>query len=324
LLLNKTSAWWAQFLIDFDREDQSETSTRLVSEIMDSFDLDMHIKITRHILRLIVNEVEADGKELRGIVGLFSGGRDSTTFMHLFRKTLTHAGHANTGIGVEESREFVRRVCREWNLPLIEKKPRPEDSYEALVKQYGFPGPAGHAMMYRHLKERQFRQIRKELVDNGRAQRVIFVAGMRHFESARRMGNTQVTHREGSIVWCSPVAWWPTRLLKEYRERFDVPLNEVSVHLHMSGECLCGAFAKPGELDMVRMFYPETAAGIERLQVEVAAAEQPACIWGQRPPSQGMLKGCSNAEYAQSAIGEWEAENADKAFYLCSKCEILD
>lgn len=28
---------------------------------------------------------------------------------------------------------------------------------------------------------------------------------------------------------------------------------------HMSGECLCGAFAKPGELDEIRFWYPAMA-----------------------------------------------------------------
>lgn len=313
---------WAQFLIRFDADDQTEAATELVAEIMDGLDLHTHMRISRHILRLVKADVVKD-KELVGVVGLFSGGKDSTTFMHLLRAGLTHAGHANTGIGIEATREFVRATCADWGLPLIEKLPTEENSYETLVKEYGFPGPAGHAMMYRHLKERQFRQIRRDLIDNGRAQRVIFVAGMRHFESERRMGNTQVTHREGSTVWCSPVAWWPNRLLKEYRDEFDVPLNEVTQHLHMSGECLCGAFAKPGELDMIRLFYPETAVYLEGLQLEVADAGRPACIWGQRPPSASTTKGLSNAEVAQQQLGEWESENADKAFYLCSKCEVL-
>ena len=41
---------------------------------------------------------------------LFSGGNDSTVLAHLMRQlgVATHAVHANTTIGIEETREFVR------------------------------------------------------------------------------------------------------------------------------------------------------------------------------------------------------------------------
>ena len=52
----------------------------------------------------------------------------------------------------------------------------------------------------------------------------------------------------------------------------DLPRNEVADHLHMSGECLFGAFARPRELEMIRMFYPDVVAVVDELEVEVAAA----------------------------------------------------
>ena len=45
------------------------------------------------------------------VVGLYSGGNDSTTMMHLLRPHLTHAAHINTGIGIDETRTFVRDTC---------------------------------------------------------------------------------------------------------------------------------------------------------------------------------------------------------------------
>ena len=58
------------------------------------------------------------------VLGLFSGGNDSTTFMHLMRRFIDHAVHVNTGIGIEATREFVRETCAGWNLPLIEQQYR--------------------------------------------------------------------------------------------------------------------------------------------------------------------------------------------------------
>ena len=39
----------------------------------------------------------------------------------------------------------------------------------------------------------------------------------------------------------------------------------------MSGECLCGAYAKRGELDEIALWYPDVAARIRDLERRVAA-----------------------------------------------------
>lgn len=246
---------------------------------------------------------------LAGIVALFSGGNDSTTLAHLFRDHLTHAAHANTGIGIEETREFVRQACRDWSLPLIEK--HPPMSYRDLLLETvkgaprGFPGPAMHWLMYTRLKERCLEQVRAELVTNGRRQRVVFLAGRRRDESNRR-AKIVLHERRRSVIWVSPLANWTKLDLNTYREIFDVPRNPVSDKLHMSGECLCGAFAKPGELDEIRYWYPEVAAEIDSIAAEVAAAgaAEPRCRWGhgQGEPSikAGML--CSSCVPPQDIL----------------------
>ncbi|MFE3583727.1 hypothetical protein [Streptomyces vinaceus] len=55
----------------------------------------------------------------------------------------------------------------------------------------------------------------------------------------------------------------------------------------MSGECLCGAYAKPGELDEIEFFYPETAAKLRALEEQASEAGIPACKWGQKAPGDG-------------------------------------
>jgi hypothetical protein len=51
----------------------------------------------------------------------------------------------------------------------------------------------------------------------------------------------------------------------------------------MSGECLCGAFAKPGELAKIHLHFPKLGAKIDQLQIE-AKAVGVYCKWGERPP----------------------------------------
>lgn len=228
---------------------------------------------------------------------LFSGGNDSTVLAHLFRQRATHAIHCNTTIGIEQTRQFVRDTCKEWGLPLMEEIA--PTTYRELVIDQGFPGPGHHFKMYQRLKERGLRQARRKLVKNPRSQRVLFIAGRRKAESKRREGIPE-HEREGSIIWASPLANWEKLDLNTYRKMFpDVPHNEVSDLLHMSGECLCGSFAKPDELEEIRYWFPAVAEEIDALEKEVAAAGHPEekCKWGYRkgPRSKvGMM--CSGCE----------------------------
>ena len=214
---------------------------------------------------------------------LFSGGNDSTVLAHLFRTRATHAIHCNTTIGIEQTRQFVRDTCKEWGLPLMEEMA--PTTYRELVIDQGFPGPGHHYKMYQRLKERGLMQARRKLVSNPRKERVLYLAGRRKAESKRREGIPE-HERRGSIIWASPLANWEKLDLNTYRRMFpDVPNNEVSDLLHMSGECLCGAFARPNELEEIRFWFPNVAAEIDALEKEVEEAGHAPerCKWGYRP-----------------------------------------
>jgi 3'-phosphoadenosine 5'-phosphosulfate sulfotransferase (PAPS reductase)/FAD synthetase len=257
--------------------------------------LDILLKEADDIYAEAVAEAERDGHRLAAKVVMFSGGNDSTTAAHLFRDRVDYAGMSNTGIGIEETRQFVRDTCAGWGLPLIEKHPRPGRTYRDLVLgkalssqgpnkgvravNVGFPGHLGHAVMYHWLKERPFQDMRNDLVAGPR-DRVIYISGIRRPESRKRK-RARPVEREGSIVWCKPLLNWSKVDLNAYRRRFpDVPRNEVADCLHMSGECLCGAHASPGELEEVEFWYPKAAAQIRALQEEAQALGIARCTWG--------------------------------------------
>ena len=231
---------------------------------------------------------------------LYSGGNDSTTLAHLMHQMglATHAIHANTTIGIEQTRQFVRDTCDEWGLPLIEKVA--PVSYRDLVLERGFPGPGMHYKMYQRLKERCLDAARADLISNPRRERVVFIAGRRRQESQRRAA-VPLHERDGSAIWISPIALWTKPDMATYRLMHpDVPVNEVSQKLHMSGECLCGSFAKPDELEEIRFWFPEVAAEIDQLMVDVAAAGHTAPFdrWGHgeggKPKETGRL--CETCE----------------------------
>lgn len=253
----------------------------------------------------IESMVTGENRRLAGTAILFSGGNDSTCLAHLFRHRADLAIHANTTIGIEETRQFVRDTCRDWGLELREYYPPAGSTYKELVVESGFPGPGFHFKMYQRLKERALHQARREIVQKPRQERVVFLAGRRRTESARR-ANVPELNRTGSIVWVSPMVNWTKTDLYTYRDwAGDVPRNRVSDLIHMSGECLCGAFAHKDELAEIEMFFPDVADQIRDLENAVRAAGHPEkkCKWGwgatEKLTPEELKSGplCSSCEY---------------------------
>jgi 3'-phosphoadenosine 5'-phosphosulfate sulfotransferase (PAPS reductase)/FAD synthetase len=266
----------------------------------------------------ILNEAEAtyaDGRDVVARCILFSGGNDSTTLAHLMRARATHAVHANTTVGIEATRQFVRDTCAAWGLQLIEKLP--PDDYRALILGQitskdgelvwagGFPGPGAHWICYQRLKERCLDAARHDLgIANSRTKCAVYIAGRRRQESDRRE-DIPLHEPDGTVIWASPIANWTKLDLNTYRTMHNVPSNPVADLLHMSGECLCGAFAKPGELDFIRMFYPDDVARIDALAAEVRAAgfTAPLDTWGHGqgvPSRKGRL--CSSCKVGAQVL----------------------
>lgn len=256
--------------------------------------------------RRIIAEAEAEHGPISKKFLLVSGGNDSMVLLSVCRNWVGGIVHINTGVGIAETSAFVRRVVAEYGKELIEM--HPPISYRDLVlgRWRGFPGPGGHRFAYTMLKERPIRQLLRDHRTK-RGERFMLLTGVRKAESQRRMGREE-TRREGGQVWVNPLVNWSNELMREYRETMALPVNEVTKHLHMSGECLCGAFAKPGELEEVGFFYPSFKSYIERLQDEAKAAGIAACEWGKRPPKGTKVEADIGPLCNQCEL--WQAEEA--------------
>lgn len=243
------------------------------------------VEIKRDFLD-VMNEAIEEYKPSKKYV-LFSGGNDSTGLLYrcIQAGMCDAAVHINTGIGIEETREFVRTTCADWNVPLIEM--HPPRSYDDIVMAEGFPGPGAHRFMYTRLKERAIRQLVREN-KRDRKDRIMLITGVRKSESTRRMAHVDYIWRVGAQLWVAPLSDYTKGDLIDYRLENNLPENEVSALLHMSGECLCGAFAKPGELADIEKFYPKTAQRIKDLEKRVAESGQKNCVWGKRPKGRKM------------------------------------
>lgn len=266
-------------------------------------------------------------RELAGVFGLYSGGRDSVNTQHVLRKYMKDRPlfrhffqgivHVNTGTAIAETTQHVREAVPAWGMRLHELTPKVTyldlalGNVRATVGPnigrsvwLGFPGPGKlpHNVMYRRLKDEPLQRFRAGHVGrDGVRRKVMYVGGMRWDESDKRFRTAEEIDVDGGIVWVSPVVHWTNAHMREYRARYRcekahkhsphrmcgdeaLPVNPVTENLHMSGDCACGAYAKPDEKEERRFFYPDHAAEIDLWEKAVRGAGIAASVWGQAPP----------------------------------------
>lgn len=296
--------------------------------------LDALINQSRDVLSAAIEENVTNEGLMVAAVGIgFSGGNDSTTLTHMFRHDVDFAIHANTTIGIEETREYVRNTCEEWGLSLIERTPpREADHYHNLVLTRergkkgqalgGFPGPAMHFKMFQRLKERAIEQVRREVITNSRRERFVVILGRRRAESQRR-SRVGIVDRRGSRLNVSPLVNWTKADLNTYRMRCasegnPLPNNKASGLIHMSGECLCGSFASPGEREEIAFWFPgpfEQIAELEALLVHRDDIPEHRKTWGWG--ADPVKKQAETRYLKQFDITEEQPTSGD----MCSSCD---
>lgn len=218
---------------------------------------------------------------------LISGGNDSNVLLDACAHLADEIVHINTGIGIEETNEFARRVGTSYDRPFVELAP--PVSYDELVlgRWEGFPGPGAHRFTYQRLKERAI-EARLRQLRSFRGERFMLLTGVRRAESRRRMGYSDPVDRRGGQVWVNPLLDVSNPEMGAYRVERELPVNEVSEHLHMSGECLCGAMADQDqnrqERAAIRFFYPAMDRRISDLEASCRAAGKRYCEWGVKRP----------------------------------------
>ncbi len=219
---------------------------------------------------------------------LFSGGNDSlaSTYEAMEHLNAQEVLHINTGIGVSETREFVRETCRKMGWPLREEHP-PELTYREIVLKYGFPGPGSHRFVYSWLKERAVRKVVRETKQT-KAEQVCLSTGVRQQESARRMGYVKPIIKIGAQIWTAPLYTFSKADVLDYIKKHGLVSNPVVSTLGMSGECLCGAFAQENEIATIDSHYPEVSREIHLLEMQAKAFGKH-CVWGTRPPKEKNL-----------------------------------
>lgn len=229
---------------------------------------------------------------------LFSGGSDSSVVAHRCRDAYDELVHIDTGTAIPGVQDFAREFADWLGKPLIVLQ-TPWQEYRRLVIgsqtpraggkpdiALGFPGPANHGTCYTRLKQRRINELmrtRKKAWSHG--QRILLISGLRRAESWRRKNRPEITvTSKDPGIWCNPLIDWTAADMHDYREQemADAPRSEIAALLHRSGECNCGAFAPPGERELLQALFPQWwAETMGALEEEAAQAGLRVAKWGQ-------------------------------------------
>ncbi len=261
--------------------------------------------------QIIQTAWDRHGKHIIRRTALLSGGNDSSTLAHwlAWHGYIDELLFLDTGTGIKETIQFVRRFADYLGLPLQEWH-APPGAYEQMIITIsgGFPGPAAHSIAYQRLKERplaDYLAYRKR--GHHRQSKILLMSGIRRAESAKRMRiATKAIDADGVKLWVAPFLDWTRADLSVWREAHDIPRNPVADVLHYSGECLCGANAADGEFEFIQQFYPAAAKEILRLlrladRLGIARAR-----WGEnsREPASATGPACGDCQMRLASLAD--------------------
>jgi len=197
----------------------------------------------------------------------FSGGKDSTVVADMVKKNFPDQFrgviYCNTGIGTKETLKFVKSYCKEkkWKLNIVV----PKKSFEAQVLDGGFPKAGMHNITMRYLKYAPLRRFILDRYDFD-GEKPAVISGVRQAESSRRSINaSKEVYRDGRLYFVSPVIYLSDGEMYDYYLANKLKRSPVYDTLHISGDCLCGCFAKEGELELLKIFHKDLYQQLARL-----------------------------------------------------------
>jgi len=238
----------------------------------------------------------------------FSGGKDSSVVAHFaatnFPELFKGCIFCDTGIKAKEALEFVESYCKEMDWPLFIV--RPDRSFEQIVDENGFPGPDVHTFIMRYLKYIPMRKFITACYAEG--EKPAILSGVRKAESVRRGINARdEVYKDGKMIFISPVIYKSDSWMYAYYTEHKLKRSGVYNTLHISGDCLCGCFSKPGEAKLLEIFHPDVARQISGLEKKIARGD---CKKeALKHPTWGKQAGMVHAE---------EQDQIDK--FLCNDC----
>lgn len=251
-------------------------------------------------------------------IALVSGGDDSMTLIEVLRMvgSVDYVVHVDTTTGLEVTQEHVYNYCNTNKLNLLITR-TPEETFEEIALENGFPGPAQHGTMYIRLKERALRLVQRRfqlehsfckinswdnpkgnrnlpmvyhpdypeseaLAITKKARTIMYFTGARRDESIRRMGTVQDVHKEGNVVWVNLIADFTKSDIYHLQQQNKIVRNPASILIDRSGECNDGAYGDNAELQLMTALYPKdkNVRMLNRVQDKLTRAGHKYCRYG--------------------------------------------
>jgi CHAP domain len=174
----------------------------------------------RHVLDLAFAEYQPIA-----LYAMFSGGHDSLVAANLAAQHPSFTGcvHIDTGVGIEETREFVHETCHREGWPLVELV-TPPSVYEELVLTYGFPGYGMHSGVYQRLKERRLADLVRQAKAGRSRLVVVALATGDQADGERATDGPRGPSPEGGVAALGGAA---PRLVGDRRARVHGPSRPV-------------------------------------------------------------------------------------------------
>jgi phosphoadenosine phosphosulfate reductase len=208
------------------------------------------------------------------VYALVSGGKDSLTTAQVLHEAgkLIGCVALETGLSTPDWKPFVIKTCadRGWPLEFFAT----DEKYEDFVRKYGFPGPSKHSWIMQKLKGRCISKFKKAHPDG------ILASGVRKDESAKRAGSTKPVGVWEGVPILAPIYDWTTEETWAFFYSRGFERAPGYTTLQISGDCLCGSYAREDELQAIRFFYPEVAARFDAIGEEIKLTHPKRCTWG--------------------------------------------
>lgn len=220
----------------------------------------------------VLERVNARDPEL--VVALASGGHDSAAMLVRAAELgcVDLVCHCNTGIGIEQSRKYVRETAAAVGAKYIEVLPPEGERFADIVFGDGHPG--ARWVVHQRVRQR-LKGKAKDIVSASFDGEVVFLTGVRRAESDRRWDELpavglEVSDRRG-YVWANPCSSWLGTDVATKLSECEIPRNPVRDVLGHSGECLCGCFDSFLNLGAIARVDPTIAHGLVWFMTHLAA-----------------------------------------------------
>ncbi len=220
-------------------------------------------------------------------IGMFSGGKDSLVACHKHwidnnKPKDFKVVYCKTGVGLNE--DYVKGICEKFGWELIMVEPAPHETFDKFVERFSFPHQGMHSAVMGFLKWHPIRKWHNQQKKAGR--NITFISGRRKKESARRKrmkSNKEMVVTEGMKFW-SYIFNMETVEVWDYLKEHDLQRSPTYDTMHLSGDCLCGAFSSKGESDWLTVFHPDMAKKFRDLEAKYGGK------WGNQISMTDMAK----------------------------------